>query len=491
VSPEVLERILKDLPRNGQRVKDRGYRQVWRFEIDGKGYYLKFYPRRGTRLKRLFRGSPAAREFVRLQAMQKAGVPGPRAVAQLSGFRLQEAGGETLGDAVILEAIEPAVPLDQYVMEFEQRGEPIADRPKLVREMIDLVYRLGKGRMGHEDLHLGNMLFSEGKIYLLDGYAVRFGGLTTSDVMKLAHSVQGVATRAELQRGWEILGPGGRMPMQNSVSERMWRKALEQARSENEYFGLMRFGDWRGVFFKHFKYPRRWAPASALVVSRTDWEKAWPELLERIEGDQLEVIKRGASGDVLAGEIELGGRKVAIIAKRPFKRYWYRYLNEIGRGSRAWRAWIKAWALVVRDIPTAWPLAVMQKRHMGYITDSVIIFERVPGETLSSVDLNSLCPGERDMLFRRTGKILRRIDRLGLGHFDAKASNWIVQRDEKLGARPILVDVDGIRFRRWEALGIERLLRAMREHRHYSVADSEALCRGYAPHAGGMARDES
>ena len=64
------------------------------------------------------------------------------------------------------------------------------------------------------------MLLHDGKVYLLDGYAVRFGGLTMNNVMKLAHSVQGVATRTELQRGWNILGPGGRMPMRNPVSER-------------------------------------------------------------------------------------------------------------------------------------------------------------------------------------------------------------------------------------------------------------------------------
>jgi hypothetical protein len=218
-----------------------------------------------------------------------------------------------------------------------------------------------------------------------------------------------------------------------------------------------------------------------LKVTKEDWQRAWPELLANIERDKLEVLKRGQSGDVLGGELELGGRRVQVIAKRPFKRYWYRYLNEVGRGSRAWRAWKKAWTLVVRDFPTAWPLLVMQKRRFGYITDSVIVFERVPGMTLAHVDLDWIKADEREMLLRRTGRILRQIDDLGLSHFDAKASNWIVLEDEKLGPRPVLVDVDGIRFRRWQALGIERLLRAMRNHPQYTPADSLELCQGYAP----------
>ena len=89
----------------------------------------------------------------------------------------------------------------------------------------------------------------------------------------------------------------------------------------------------------------------------------------------------------------------------------------------------------------------------------------------------------KDMLFRRTGRLLRRIEQMGFSHFDAKASNWIVFDDPRRGPMPILIDPDGIRRRRWIALGIQRLLRSMREHKQYSIADSLALCQGYAPRA--------
>ena len=155
---------------------------------------------------------------------------------------------------------------------------------------------------------------------------------------------------------------------------------MERTRRENDYFGLLKFDDWRGVFFKQYQISAAMgAGERADEFRRRIGQRRGRSFWRRSRSDQLTVIKRGASGDVLAGELELGGRSVPIIAKRPFKRYWYRYINEIGRGSRAWRAWHKAWTLVVRDIPTAWPLAVMQKRRLGYITDSVIVFERVGG----------------------------------------------------------------------------------------------------------------
>src|SRR5205814_1942590 len=114
------------------------------------------------------------------------------------------------------------------------------------------------------------------------------------------------------------------------------------------------------------KYPRPWSEVSRMTIGREDWEKAWPELLRHVEADELKVIKRSRSGDVLDGEVTLAGRTIPVVIKRPLRRYWYRYLNEIGRGARARRAWLKAWKMTVRNIPNAWPLLLMERRKLGY-----------------------------------------------------------------------------------------------------------------------------
>jgi tRNA A-37 threonylcarbamoyl transferase component Bud32 len=465
-----MEDILKDLPRRGTLLKDRGYRQVWRFLFNGRPYYLKFYPRR---LKRLVRGNPALREFHRLQQLQKAGISAPPAISALVGFRVND----RLGDAVIIEGIEPAVPLDQYLNEFKLRGEPIPDHRKLAAQLTELVVRLGRAGLGHADLHMGNFLLRDDKLYLLDGYAVRNGGLKLNDVMLLGHSVSRFATRADLHRAWDALEIPSPMPRRNPVSPRQWRKLLERTTGENDWFGRIEVEGWQGHYFKKSKYARRWAAASGLEIGAEDWQRNWPDLWR-----QMEVLKTSRSGDVWRTQVTLGSAPLAVVVKRPYKRYWYRYVSEIGR-SRVRRAWSKAWKLIARNIPTAWPLLMLEKRTLGYVTDSIVVFERIDGPTLDSVDLNALEPDARDRLFRRVGRILRQIDSQGLSHFDAKASNWIVASDARLGPRPVLIDVDGVRSRRWIALGIERLLRAMREHPQYTPADSLALCQGYAPHS--------
>jgi len=319
-------------------------------------------------------------------------------------------------------------------------------------------------------------------VYLLDGYAVRPGGLTQADVFRLWHSASRFATRTDLLRGWKLLGQGAPVPRENPVSARVYHSFLARSTGDNRYFGRLDFADgWRGVFFKRAKYPRPWSDVSRQSFDKGQWERAWPQLLTRIGDDQLDVIKRGRSGDVLAGKVELGGQSIDVVVKRPRRRYWYRYLNEIGRGARARRAWVKSWKMIARNVPCAWPLLMMERRRLGYVVDTVIVLERVPGPTLAAADLDAMAPRRRDGLFRRAGRVLRRIETLGFSHFDAKASNWIVRPDPVRGESPVLVDIDGIRQRRWVALGVERLLKAMRKHPQYTPADSLALCQGYAP----------
>jgi tRNA A-37 threonylcarbamoyl transferase component Bud32 len=474
-----------DLPRTGSLVKDRGHRQIWRFEHADRAYYLKFYPRIFS-FSRLIHGSLALQEFLRLQALQRSAIPAPRAVAVLMGFRLNE----QLGDAVIIDAIEPSIQLDLYLHQLELAGDPIPRRHELSAKVCELVHALARARLGHSDLHLGNFLLKDAdgelKVYLLDGYAVTRGGLRRSHLFQLGHSVARYATATDLQRGWDLFGDRGPLPRRNPVSSRIWSSFMQRITSEDDYFGLLGLEagrGWSGVFFKQYKYPYRWSAISQLQITREDWAAQWPSLLAQIESDSLPILKRTRSGDVLTAELTLGGRPVSVIIKRPRRRRWYRYINEIGRGGRARRAWYKSWRLVIRNLPAAWPVLLMENRKFGYMTDAIVIFERVPGPTLATADLDALPSPARDMLFRRTGRLLRRIDQLGFAHFDAKASNWIVFTDPHRGPMPVLIDPDGIRRRRWLALGIRRLLRSMQEHPQYTIPDSLALAQGYAPRA--------
>jgi len=490
VPDDSLEHVLMNLPETGQLIKDRGYRQIWRFEFSGKAYYLKYYPRAGSWWKRLFRGNPAMREFTRLQAMQKAKVPSPRVRSVLVGFRLR---GE-IGDAVIIDAIEPSVQIDRYLNDLDLQGRAVPGHRTLASAVVDVVRRLGGAKLGHADLHLGNFLLKDDQVYLLDGYAVRPGGLKSSDVALLAYSVRRYATRGDLLRGWDTLSMGAEPPRKNAAAQRRVRKFLEQTTGDNQYYGRLHCDAWSGNFFRHSKFPRRWSRLSELQVTDAEVANVWRSLLDQVNRNELPVLKRSRSGDVLSAEVVIGGVTLPVIVKRPRRKFWYRYLTSIGRASRARRMWNKAWSLFIRNFPVEWPLMVMEKSAFGYVTHSLIVFEKMRGTTLSQLDLDTLAPKDRDTMFRRLGRTLRLIEQENMTHFDAKSSNWIIDVDDPTGPLPILIDVDGVRHYRWTAEGVDRLLRSMREHPQYTVADSLALCQGYAPfarHAREMLRPSS
>lgn len=492
---EGLEETLSRLTEVGTPVKVRPYRQVWRVEHPpgggGQAMYLKWYPRRGQFLKRRVRGNPALAEYDRLQRLQLARIPSPRAVAYLAGMML----GGHKGDAVLTAAIEPGELLDDVVRRASAEGRTftVAERRDLAAQVVGLVSQLAKARLGHRDLHFGNFLRSPpgagGKLHLLDAYAVEPGALTARHVEQLAFSAGSSATRTDLLRAWRRIGPDGApLPRIDSrTARRQWRKSVERMCTETDYAGRVDLaGGWRCSYFKRTKITQRWSAASGLTISADDWRREWPRLLQQVESETLYPLKRGASGDVWAGEVVLAGRPVEVVLKRPFRRHAYRYVTELGRGSRAWRAWWKAWALLARNIATAWPLAVFERRVAGVVVDQAVVCERVAGTQLDGIDFEALGHEASSTLLRRVGRLLRRIDDTGIVHFDTKASNILIATGPARGLIPVLVDVDGVRPYSWRGEGLARLQRSMRDHHPaFTEALAAELSAGYSPFAKG------
>ncbi|MGA2498415.1 MAG: lipopolysaccharide kinase InaA family protein [Tepidisphaeraceae bacterium] len=519
-----LEDILRDLPAVGRQVENRPDRQVWQFEFEGKAYWLRFHPAEvsGGRLRRRLFGSPAMREFVRLQWLQKAHVPAVRAAAVLMGYQLA---GQR-GDAVLVHAIEPSVQLDAHLSGLELEGRAIPDRLSIVKQIIDILQTMAKARLGHGDLRLGSFLLKDGRVYLGNAEAVHRSGLLLDDLLLLALSAARHATLAEVQRVWNALGPGGVMPGINRRGPSAWRSEMKRVFADPDCFGRMEWaggadrpvrhggnrsdvatqrrgdegepapggtprdqrsrpqGQWSGVFFKWTALPQRWSAVSRMRIGDVDWAAAWPELQRQIDAGELKVLKHGRSGDVREGTVTLGGQNVAVVVKRPGRNSLRRSLTQVFCGSRARQAWEKAWGLAVRGIPTAWPMLLMEKRVHGYVTDSLLVMERVEGPVLAKVDA-AADPRAYRVLLGRCGRLLREIERSGLFLYDAKAYNWIVMADPQFGPTPVLIDADSMRRMRVSIGGLNRLLRSLREDTGtgLTVENALALVRGYRPFA--------
>jgi hypothetical protein len=472
-----LEQALRNFDRVATPVRSRGERSVWRFEFHDRTYYLYFYPRHGA-LSAWFRKRWALGEFFHLQVLQKADILSPRAVAHLSGFRVKN----VLGDALIVESIDGAVPLDQFLL--ENRPSP-AVRRAIVDQIIRIVNAIGRLKLGHRDLRLSSFLVRDGTLYFSDASRLHGHGMQMEDVLRLGHDAARFATRTELIRAWNGIEPDYPAPPQNPLSPKLWHRLAKASLAQSDEFQKLTIGEWSGYFPQTVRYARRWSVASRLPIRPQDWQTAWPILLSQIESSQLTPIKQDPSGDVFEAEVILAGRPISVIVKRPRQKIWWRLILDFFRPSRGSRMWLKTWMVVVRDLPCEAPLLLMQRRIFGGIADAILVFERIPGPRLDKIDLNSLAPVQRERLFYRAGRILRQLEESGLINYDSKSTNWIVYDDPHHGPSPIMIDCYGVRGVTYflQGWGIQRLLRAMKNHKQYTPADSLALCRGFAPRA--------
>lgn len=461
MAPQDFDQTLRNLDRIATPVRRRPDRETWRFEAAGHAYYLHFYPPAGRTLSR----GPATKEFAALKTLQTLKIPAVRAVALLSGLRF----GDRTGDGVVTAAVEPAVRLDAVAPR---------DHATARDRLIEWLAALSKAGLGHADLRPDSFLYTADRVVLADAVGLTRAGLTREQLMQFAHAAGDLAPRGDRVRVWRELMPGEDTPPPDRYTFRRFQRDLA-----DQPLRRVVVAGWTGQYLAAAR-PIEWSIASKLFVTDADWQREWPRLLALMSADGLDVLKRDRSGDVLGTQATLAGVPVDVIVKRPRPRFLERNFLEV-RPSRAKRAWTRTRWLVARRLPVEQPLAVFERRVFGYAVESIAVFERVPGITLEHTDLGALSPPDRENLFRRCGRMLRRIGETGLAHTDAKSSNWIVFDSATAGPTPVLIDAYGIRgLNLWLHLfGLHRLLRAMRNHPQYTPADSLQICQGFAPRA--------
>src|SRR5690606_23978529 len=137
---------------------------------------------------------------------------------------------------------------------------------------------------------------------------------------------------------------------------------------------------------------------------------------------------------------------------------------------RARRSWIKTWKLFVRGLPTEVPLLVMERRSGLVVADNLVVFELVPGELIEKLDLDELPHTGRSALLRAVGETIRRTERHGFAHLDAKTSNWIAYPAAG-GRTPVMIDCDGVRHHPAPGAGLKRFLKALARHPRFRAGD--------------------
>lgn len=466
MSPEQVQAILADFANRATHLNTRADgAEIWRFNVEGNTYELHYWVDDNTALKKYLGGAAAAREFAQLQTLQKLGIPATRVIANLKGFRI----GDRKGDACVVVHDPSARPAAEILLASELTP---SGRLALMAGFIELLERLYRAKLCPVPLVIDRFAVKAGQIILADGSGELGGIVTDERLLELDGSTRFATRVAERVRFWKHFRHT--RPRKPSRSEA--NALLRDAASGEGAFGRIAIEEWSGRYLRKLPMIVPWVNLQGLEIDAQVWTNALPTLLTATDGK----FKSDKSGSVFASTINIGGRPLELIVKRPAFKAGLRGALDRFRVSRAARTWNKTWRMLGLGFACEVPLLLLERRGALRLEDQLIVFARVPGSTLAGIDLNVLTPERRRDLLCNCGRVLRRIEQLRFTHADAKNTNWIAWADPRGALRPILIDLDGIRFYPWRGLGIERFVRAMKTHAMIVENDVAAIQRGYS-----------
>lgn len=144
-----------------------------------------------------------------------------------------------------------------------------------------------------------------------------------------------------------------------------------------------------------------------------------------------QILKAGRSSTVF--KIQLDGKQL-VVKRYNIKGLWH-WLRRTLRPTRAAKSWRLANTLCLFGVPTAKPIAFIEKRFFGLRHTSYFVMEYVDAPNLA--DYMAKSPNET--VAARVIALLKNIIRLRMSHGDLKATNILVENEH-----PLLLDLDGM-----------------------------------------------
>ena len=401
-----MRRLLRVLP---------GKRLVGEAELDGRRVLAKlFVGRRCEKHWRYERGG--------LEALREAGVPTPEVLAAMA-----MAGG---GYALLTVFLETAESLAEAREPVSRRAAGDGEALAVLAPALGMLGRLHAAGLVQDDLHLGNFLRHDGRVLVVDGYAVRVlcrQGLAAADA-----GANLAVLLAQLPPAWDrqlsALLPAYTAEQACLPEPAVLQRNIERVRA-------WRLGDLLAKTVRECTlFAVEQTGARFCAVRREEAEVLAPLLAAPDSAiSSGEVFKDG--GTTTVARIVVKGR--ALLIKRYNLKNLRHALGRLWRPSRAWHSWREAHRLLFFDIPTPRPLALIEERCGPLRRRAWLICEYCPGPNLlRHLSADSAPPAEEGKAIR---ELFAALCRHRISHGDLKATNLLWD-----GERVLLIDLDGV-----------------------------------------------
>ncbi len=472
-------------------IKSNPLRQIYRVMVGPAAQphaecFLKRYDESSIegRLKRLLRGPAALVEWRHTRYAERAGVSVPTPLAY---------GVAPTVSYLLTASCLPAVNLDEHLTAAGWT-EPVAEA---LARLLAATHSAG---ILHRDLHAGNVLCRPGdgpdgqpRMWLLDLQKADIGRRLSAGriVHNLSAMVSGLRAWAAPEQLADLLGRYLALAEEGAVArlgrlarpdrfvaavvraagrhaDRLLRSRDRSILRSTRYFSRIRGpGSWRGHAFLQRRRGRPAEPgptAARLVFTRAEWEAALSDPRSLIHPGDIpdgEVVKLSETGAVIRRTLRVGSLTLTVFVKHHVsRRRFFGRIIDVVRKSRGVRAFHIGHMLLAREVPTALPLACLERRFARVLGESILITEAVPDsvhlERFVIERLPRMPAGDRarvrQALARQVGRSIARMHRAGWVQRDMKAPNVLVQCDGPERVRVTFIDLDGLRTGRRDEL---------------------------------------
>ncbi|MGE3180512.1 MAG: lipopolysaccharide kinase InaA family protein [Phycisphaerae bacterium] len=470
-------------------VKRNARRDVWQATIGGQKYFVKYFFADGRlrEIRNRFFRAPWDSEWESGVYAAKHGIPAVSPVAMTTN--LIRSGGTCA--VLVTHAVEPSQPLNvfwsalQADPDLRRRRE---DANQILERLAQLIARAHQAGFEHTDMHAANILVQpvaarRYRCVFVDLQSAKLGSPISDNavVRNLAQLNQWfrknspISDRIRFLRAYfrarndlETAFPNARVLhfsfdqlirelawRADQHAQRLWNKRDRRILKNGRYFSAVKSEGWRGAAFLQTKQQMPESVASTLTLTRDWWETTALPFVERAFAEGA-IESRKNSHSARVGKLDLplpDGSAMQVIVKKPIPRNLRRALALAMPPSRSRRAWRTGNGLLHRDIPTARPLAFVEKRKGPFIHQELLIVEAHADAT----DLESFLRTEyartsaaewvqwKRAVSRLLEKLMRANEDRRVFHRDCKASNLLLVQAPT--PKLLWIDLDGIRLR--------------------------------------------